>query len=158
MWVPEVGDARIRQDRIFVVFDPALALVEAVRQTLRLGFDAPFGCGYRIIIGKDGQQRCLSGRTQTGRIVQVGDAAPRKDISQTVRGEGDWHVLPVQQIAADGVTPIHLSPRQVAVFVERDVLVAEVVFAVEVDQSVGVAHPSRFGIKMYPGPELFGRG
>ena len=158
MWVPEVGDARIRQNRIFVVFDPASALVEAVCQTLRLGFDAPFGCGYWILIGKDGQQRCLLGRTQTGRIVQIGDTASRKDVPQTVRGKSNRHVLPVQQIAADGVTPIHLSPRQVAVFVERDVLVAKVVFAVEIDQSVGVAHPPRFGIKMYPGPELFGRG
>ena len=142
MRIAEVGDAGIRQNRIGGVFGPRASPVGAVCQSLRLGFDPSLGGGDRIVIGEDRQNRRIGGGSESGRVVQVGYAASRKDIAQAVRSQRDRHVLPVQQIAADGMSPVHLSPREVAVFVERDVLVAEVVLAVIINQSVRVAHPA----------------
>ncbi len=59
-------------------------------------------------------------------------------MSQCVAGDGGVEMLPVYEVAADGVSPVHIAPlAAVGVILE-----VEVVLAVLVCQSVGVVHPT----------------
>ena len=59
-------------------------------------------------------------------------------MAQGVAGNGGVELLPVEEVFADGVAPVHVSPfRAVGIILE-----VEVVLAVLVYHTVGVVHPS----------------
>ena len=59
-------------------------------------------------------------------------------MSEGVAGYGRLEMLPMHEVAADGVSPVHVSPlRAVGVILE-----VEVILPVLIHQSVGIVHPS----------------
>ena len=57
---------------------------------------------------------------------------------ERVAGYGWLEMLPMDEVAADGVSPVHVSPlRAVGVILE-----VEVILTVLIHKSVGVVHPS----------------
>ena len=59
-------------------------------------------------------------------------------VGGAVGGEGGGQVLPVQQVAADGVAPVHGAPHRLI----GVILVEQVVFAFVIREAVGVVHPA----------------
>ena len=73
-------------------------------------------------------------------------------VGGAVGGEGGGQILPVQQVAADGVAPVHGAPyRLVGV-----ILVEQVVLAFIIREAVGVVHPADVGGQVVGG--AFGSG
>ena len=114
---------------------PATILVEresavgAVGDTLCLE-------GSVIGIGKN--QRGMALAAQAAGVLAVEDGRAGEHHPQAVGEEGVVQLLPVQEVRARSVAPVHVLP----VTLVGVVLIEEVVLAVVIDEPVGVVHPS----------------
>ncbi|CDF21156.1 unknown [Prevotella sp. CAG:617] len=132
------------QNGVVLIFGKGAAVVGAVGHALNL---AVLVAG-RGIEGNDGILAVA------GRVVLVHHRAAREDVAHRVARNGRLEVLPVYEVAADGVAPVHVAPLG-AVGV---VLEVEVILAVLIYQSVGVVHPAVGGGVVVNGAEIVGIG
>lgn len=132
------------QNGVVLIFGKGAAVVGAVGHALNL---AVLVAG-RGIEGNDGILAV------SGRVVLVHHRAAREDVAHRVARNGRLEVLPVYEVAADGVAPVHVAPLG-AVGV---VLEVEVILAVLIYQSVGVVHPAVDGGVVINGAEIVGIG
>lgn len=116
--------------RIAGVFGERAAVVEAVCDTLHLPAGARRGVG--------GYHRGRLPAVEPGAVFAVDYRRTREHRSQAVGIERVGQLLPVHQVAAHGVAPVHVLP---LAFIGV-VLVEEVVFVIVVNQPVGVVDPS----------------
>ena len=137
--IAEIGLAGILDHGIAFVFGKGESVVGAVGDALDF---------LLTVLGEDGDQRAFA---ESGGVVVVNDRAAGEDRAQRIGRKRDGTVVPVDQIRADGVSPVHGSP----VAVIGIVLVVEVILAVVPDHAVGIVHPELFGRKMDLRPVLF---
>ena len=139
---------RCQDDRVVFIFGPSKAVIETVRDGLRLLSTANFGpiCKREVLSVMrrvHRHQRRVRTTSPARGAVGVGHGASRvvelrRWAGRRVEGvEGDGLLLPVHQIRAHGMTPGNVSP-DVAGGV---VLVEHVVFVIVVDETVGVVDP-----------------
>ena len=74
--------------------------------------------------------------TQAAGVVPIYDRAAGINHVVAVFGNGQWEMLPVHHVGADGVAPTHVSPH-LALGVE---LIKEVVLTLVEDHPVGIVH------------------
>ena len=125
-----------------------LDVVEAISDGDALGLHIP-GLAVRLLFPADAgvkQQLAAVGQLR-GR---AGETAVF--VAGAVRGQGRGQIVPVQQVGADGMAPMHGAPyRLVGV-----ILVEQVVLALVIREAVGVVHPADVGGQVVGG--AFGGG
>ena len=99
----------------------------------------------------DGHQRRFPRHAETAGILPIDDRAAGKDHDAVGFREGQRQVLPVHQIAADGMPPAHVSPT----IALRIVLIKQVPLAVVEHHAVRIIHPIPFRREMELRPERF---
>lgn len=138
-----------RQYRIVRVRLPACAVVEAVRDRLRLGARrVPRTFLVDARVHRD--QRRVARRAEAGSVVRVRDDRAGEDFLGRVRAHGDRLLVPVDEVGAGRMAPRHVAP----VGAQRVVLIEQVIAAVLVDEAVGVVHPVALRRVMECGPPL----
>lgn len=91
-----------------------------------------------VVYGVRCVERHDSVLAEASRVASVYDGAAREDMSHRVASDSGVEMLPVDEVAAYGVSPVHVAPlRAVGVVLE-----VEVILAVLVCQTVRVVHPS----------------
>ncbi|CDB10232.1 unknown [Bacteroides sp. CAG:633] len=116
------------QDGVLFVLGVGAAVVVAVGHALYLS----------VLVAGRGVESNHGVLAVAGAVVLVDNGATREDVSQRVACDGRVEVFPMNEVAADGVSPVHVAPlRSVGVVLE-----VQVIFAVFVDQTVGVVHPA----------------
>ena len=89
-----------------------------------------------------------------GSVACIHHAATREDVSQGIARDGWVELFPVYQVAAYGMSPVHVSPHaSIGVVLE-----VEMIFAVLVYHSVRIVHPSINGCEMIRGAVVIGLG
>ena len=125
-----------------------LFIVDAVPYSDALGLHVP-GLAVRLLFPADaGVKQQLPAVGQLGR-------RPREAavlVAGAVGGQGCGQIVPVQQVGADGVSPVHGPPKG-AVGV---VLIKQMVFSLIERKAVGVVHPANVGGQVIGG--TFGGG
>ena len=116
---------------VALILGEGAAVILAVGHTLDLHLLAiPHAVG-----GVEGDDGIL---TKSRRVARIDDGASREDVSHRVAGNGGVEMIPVYEVAADGVAPVHVAPlRSVGVVLE-----VEMILPILVGESVGVVHPS----------------
>ena len=129
--VAEILDAVERsQHRIAFILRKGQAVVQAVCEALGLN-KLPFSIVRRI----EGDDSTLS---ESSSIVIVDHGTAGEDVAVAVAVQRDGLMLPVDQVRACRVTPVHVAPDAG----ERIVLIIEVIHSVLVEQAVRVVHPA----------------
>ena len=133
-----------RQDGVLFVFGIGAAVVVAVGHALYLS----------VLVAGRGVESNHGVLAVAGAVVLVDNGATRENVSQCVAGDSRIKVFPVDEVAADGVSPVHVAPlRSVGVVLE-----IQVIFAVFIDQTVGVVHPAVERRVMIDGAVIVGIG
>ena len=136
--VAEVAQAaRVGDHRVVGILRPGAAAVGAVGHALRLDLGLLGLLGVRVVIGKEGDEGRVVLRAEARGVVPIDDGATGEDVSEAVGRQGDREVLPVHEVAADGVAPVHGPPDGFL----GVVLIEEVVLPVVIHHAVGVVHP-----------------
>ena len=119
---------RIHQHRVAGVMGESLSSVRAIGDSLFLALAVGGIYGYQCV------------GSEAGGVVAVDDCRTGEDRSQSGRSERDRLMLPVDEVTAGGMCPVHVMP-PCAIGV---VLVIEVpdTCSLIVEHSVGVIHPS----------------
>src|SRR5438034_10779220 len=92
--------AAVLDDRIAIVLRPGPAAVVAIDDALAAAS-----------VSEGGNEEIIVAFLESGGVVLVHDrAAGKAPIVELARIEGDADFLPVQQIRADGVGPMHVAP------------------------------------------------
>ena len=89
-----------------------------------------------------------------GGVVAVDDRRTGEDVAHGVAGDGGIELLPVEEVLADGVAPMHVAPLGTVGIV----LEVEVILTVLVDHAVGVVHPTVGGREVIGGTVEVGVG
>src|SRR5579863_5810263 len=95
LWVAEVLGL-CRDNRVAAVFVPGSPRITAVGKPLRL-----------IVIGETGNEATTG--YEVTRIIGINDGASGKNGSHRVRIKRDRQFIPVHQIGADRMAPVHRS-------------------------------------------------
>ena len=88
---------------------------------------------------------------QSAGVVPIHDGAARKDHLTVLFGQRNRQMLPVDQVAADGVSPAHMAP----FIAEGIVLIEQVILALVEDHPVRVVHEILFGREVELRPPRF---
>ena len=120
---------------ILVIFGPGPPAVVAVGETLGKGL------GRR---GVDADERLLRTGLETCRVVPVHHGRSRIDQSMFIGIKGNGQFLPMNQVRADGMPPMHVSPTPTI----RIVLEKQVILALVKHQPVWVIGPAALRGKM----------
>ena len=86
----------------------------------------------RCVVGDEGVL------AESSRVACVNYGAAREDVAHRVACDGRVEMLPVYEVAAHRVSPVHVAPLRSV----RVVLEVEVILTVLIGQSVGIIHPS----------------
>ena len=89
-------------------------------------------------------------RSKAGDILGIKHGRAGKDRPKLVRAQCDRQVLPVDQIGADGVPPVHRSPDGIL----RMMLIEQMIFPVRIDKTIRIIRPHFWGRKMNFRPEI----
>ena len=120
-----------RHHGVALILDEGASVVLAVSHTLHLHLLA-VSHAVGSVVGDD----CVL--AESCRVARIDDGASREDVSHRVAGDGGVEMIPVYEVAADGVAPVHVAPlRSVGVVLE-----VEMILPILVGESVGVVHPS----------------
>ncbi|MNN72834.1 hypothetical protein D3C81_1889040 [compost metagenome] len=124
----------MRKHRITGVFRPCSSIVLAVGNTLIL--NGRFSFRHIQVMCEDGNQpRLISEKSR--RILPVDNGTAREDHAQPIRHQRNRQLFPSHQIPAHCMAPVHLShSHSVRVMLEE-----QVIFALEIYQSVRIVHP-----------------
>jgi len=123
--VSEISHVR-SDDRISGIFDERTPAVGTVCKTLRLVVT-----GSRVY-GDD----CVF--PESSRVVFINHATATEDCAESIRPDGIVEMLPMNKIAANGMSPSHVFPLRSV----RIILIVEMIFAVAEEHSVRVVHPT----------------
>ena len=116
------------EDGIAGIFGERAPVVCAVGQALQLP----------VLVARRGVERNQRIFAKTGAVVEVDHRTAGINMAEGVAGDGRFELVPVQEIGAHGVPPVHVAPfRTVGV-----VLIVKMVFTVFVDEAVRVVHPA----------------
>src|SRR5580765_3904657 len=120
---------------------PGSAIVEAVREILSLAdFSRPSS-----VSGINRNQALFALRAKTAGVPAIDYYAAGKHHLVTHFRNCDRQLAPVEQVAAGGVPPAHVSPLIAAGVVLKE----QVVLSVEVNQAVGIVRPGLQGRKVH---------
>src|SRR5688572_8232387 len=117
-----------RQNRIAYVFRPGSSMICAVGNVLCL-----FGFCMTCV---NSDQSGIPRSAKAARVLPIDDSAAGKDHETMFFMERDRQMFPVDEVAADGMAPAHMSP----CIAEWIVLVEQVILTVEEDQSIWIVH------------------
>ena len=123
------------EDGVAFVLRPGSAMIVAVGQAL--GERLP--CG-----GIHGDEWWFAVLAKAGGVGDIDGGASGEIRSVFVGTEGDGQFLPVDEVGADSVAPVHVSPLDSAGIVLKE----KMVFAIEVDETVRVVEPVFLGGKV----------
>ncbi len=76
--------------------------------------------------------------TVTGRIILVHNGTAGKDMPHRITGQGNRKMFPMNQVTAYGMPPMHISPYRTV----RIILKVKMIFAILINQSVRIIHPT----------------
>ena len=127
--VAEVGESvKRREDGVVLILGEGQSVVGGIGHALYLSVLL----AGRGIEGNDGAGTVASG------VVDIDDRRTREDMPHGVAGQCCGLFGPVEEVAAHGVTPMHVAPlRAIGI-----VLIIEVPDAILIEHAVGVVHPT----------------
>nr|VFJ92482.1 MAG: hypothetical protein BECKH772A_GA0070896_100443 [Candidatus Kentron sp. H]VFJ93361.1 MAG: hypothetical protein BECKH772B_GA0070898_100433 [Candidatus Kentron sp. H]VFK00174.1 MAG: hypothetical protein BECKH772C_GA0070978_100413 [Candidatus Kentron sp. H] len=89
------------------------------------------------IPGVDGYHRRLAGAAKTGSVLYIRHGAAGEGHHPISLRDGNGEMLPVDQIPANGMPLTHVAPS----VAEGVVLVEQIIFAIRVNETIGIVHP-----------------
>src|SRR5690349_2692476 len=108
-WITKIGSGR-GDNWIACVECPCTSFINACGQPLAL------------IIVAENRYQSPAGNKATG-IINICNGAARKNCSMLIGCKRDWQLLPMYQIGADGVSPVHRPPNcAVRVILEKQMI------------------------------------
>ena len=117
---------RRSKDRIPVIFLERPAVVQAIGHTLHLP-----------VAGR-GIESHDSASAKTGGIILIHHTATAEDRTQGIRGDRHRLMLPMNQVLADRMPPVHIPPHRAI----RIVLIEQMILTILVHHAVRIIHPS----------------
>src|SRR5688572_30398878 len=100
-----------------------------------------------MMMREDRNQRDLSFAAKSGCIVAVYYSAAGKNVTKTIREQGDGLFFPPDHISAGGMSPMHWPPHLPV----WKILEEQMISVIEKNHAVRIIHPVRLRCKMKPG-------
>src|ERR1700754_570735 len=112
---------------------------------------APTLLPFRVMMRENGYQGYLTITAQSGTVGRVDDDTSRKNISETVGIKSDGLLLPMDQVVAGRMPPVHWPPNDIFGIILKEKMIGALI----IDKTIGIVRPFFTRREMKAWPVLF---